>query len=437
MRRHKIFAVAGNPILHSKSPDLFNEAFRALSIEAVYTRIAATHAKEVIDLARDMGLAGLNITSPFKEDIMPYLDSVHKRARIIGAVNTIVKKRGQFIGYNTDIQGVSGALKYNNITTKGANAVVIGASGAAKAAVYALLLSGAKVTIINRTFEKAKEVAKILQCDAYPMEDAGVSIAKAQILVSCISTGERVIDPSHLKNGLVVFDAYYSKNTALQKAAKAKGCKIIDGREWLLFQALPVFTLFTGKNPPVGVMRDALYRKTSSRKKNIALIGFMGTGKSTIAEELSKNYNMTTIDIDRLIEKRSRITIDEIFKSQGEKSFRDMEHKELRRIKGLSNVVVACGGGIVTEKRNIAIIKKTYISIWLWSKVEVILDRIGKYTTRPLLEGKNKIEKMKTLLGFRLYQYALTSDILINTEGKSPKELARIIHDEVHTTLRN
>ncbi len=432
MGRQKIFAVAGNPILHSKSPDIFNEAFSALSIDAVYTRIAATNAKDVIDTARDVGLDGLNITSPFKEQIIQYLDGIDEKARIIGAVNTLVKKRGRFIGYNTDISGVSEALKYNGINIKGANAVVLGASGAAKAAAYALLQSGAKVTVINRTFEKAEEVAKILCCDVSPMEDVGVFISRAQILVSCISTTERVIDPSYLKNGLVVFDAFYSQKTALQKDARSKGCQVIDGKEWLLFQAIPAFTLFTGKKAPIEVMRDALYKKTGKRKKNVALIGFMGTGKSTVAEALSLRYGLITFDMDKIIEERSGTTIDEIFKTRGEKAFRGMEYNELKRVKGFSNAVIACGGGIVAEKRNIAIIKKTCISIWLWSKIKAILDRIGKDTTRPLLNGKNKIAKAKRLLRSRLFLYAHTADLLINTEDKTPEEVARIIYDEIN-----
>ncbi|MCX5814738.1 MAG: hypothetical protein NTX75_00650 [Proteobacteria bacterium] len=434
---HRIYAVTGNPVFHSRSPDIFNEVFRAFSIDAVYTRLAATGVKEIMDTTKEVGIYGLNITSPFKEEIVEHLDAVEDNARRIGAVNTVVNKKGRFIGYNTDIAGVLGALRHNNIKIKGMKAVVLGASGAGKAAVCALLSSGAHVTLINRTYEKAKEAAEILGCSASPIEDVGKSVLEADIFISCISTSKRVIEPSFLRKGLVVLDADYSKRTPLQLDAKSRGCKIIDGREWLLFQALPAFTLFTNKKAPVDIMRRALYRKTGRTKNNIALIGFMGVGKSTIAERLARFKNMIAVDIDNAIEEKTGFRIEEIFKHGGEETFRRMESKEVFDIKKLAGAAITCGGGIVLDRQNVDIIKNNCIPVWLWAKIETILDRIRNDSARPLLNVRNREARARSILKSRLHLYAHTADLLINTEQKSPEEIAERIWNEINGAVED
>ena len=117
--RTRIFGVAGNPVLHSKSPVMFNAAFESIGIDGVYTRIAASDPREVVECAKEMNIAGLNVTSPFKEGIMPFLDDVDDAAKRIGAVNTVVAKRGILKGYNTDPAGVVKALTAADVKLSG------------------------------------------------------------------------------------------------------------------------------------------------------------------------------------------------------------------------------------------------------------------------------------------------------------------------------
>ena len=114
-----IYAVAGNPVFQSRSPRMFNAAFREFALDAVYTRLAASTAGEVIATARDVGIDGLNITSPFKADVIPSLDAVEADAGKIGAVNTVVRRAGRFVGYNTDVAGVLGALRKAGLNKQG------------------------------------------------------------------------------------------------------------------------------------------------------------------------------------------------------------------------------------------------------------------------------------------------------------------------------
>ena len=114
-----IYAVAGRPIFHSGSPRMFNAAFKELALDAVYIRLAASTAEEVLSTAREVGIKGLNVTSPFKSDMLPLLDEVDADARRVGSVNTVIERNGRFIGHNTDISGVIGALKDSNFEPRG------------------------------------------------------------------------------------------------------------------------------------------------------------------------------------------------------------------------------------------------------------------------------------------------------------------------------
>jgi len=433
----RICAVAGNPIFHSKSPDIFNAAFGELSLNAVYTRLAAAGAEEVIATAREIGIDGLNITSPFKTDIIQYLDEVEADAKKIGSVNTIVRSGRRFIGYNTDVEGVLEALRMNAVQPAGKRAVVLGAGGAAKSTAVALISAGADVVIVNRTFEKAQSIAEASACRASRIEDIEREVENADILVSCLSTGKHVVPSHSLKKGLIILDANYGEETALVQEGRAKGCTIIDGREWLLFQGTKAFTHFTGMEPPVTIMRKALYEKRSFKKRNIALIGFMGVGKSTVGRYVAKRLNMSLIDIDSEIERKIGSSIGEIFEQSGEETFRKMEANEIEGIAAMSKKVISCGGGAVLNKGNMDHLREHSIVVWLWAAADTILQRIGDNGTRPLLNVRDKRSEVEKLLRFRKPFYAYASDLLIRTDKRKPREIAERIYDESSKFLKS
>jgi shikimate dehydrogenase len=431
----KIYAVAGNPVFHSRSPRMFNAAFRELALEAVYTRLASSTAEEVITTARDVGIDGLNITSPFKADIIPHLDEMEADARKIDSVNTVVQREGRFVGYNTDVAGVLGALKESGFDPAGKKTVVLGAGGAGRAAALALLSTGADVVIANRSFERAENAASILQCNALPIERIAEALKEAHLLISTISSDERVIEPSLLSRELTVLEANYARPTALVQDATRAGCKVIDGRLWLLHQAVPVFTYFTGESAPVDAMRKALWKKRWAPHRNIALIGLSGSGKSTIALEIANLTGMTVIDIDKTVEEAAGLSIAELFDREGEETFRVMERAEVQKLWKVSLAVVACGGGVVMNKRNIQTIRSTSVPVWLWANAKTLLARIGDTGTRPLLNGKDPASRVETLFEERRFLYASTADFLINTEGKRPEKIAERIWNEVHNAF--
>jgi shikimate kinase len=245
--------------------------------------------------------------------------------------------------------------------------------------------------------------------------------------------------PVHsLRKGLVVLDANYGETTALVREGARNGCTIIDGREWLLYQGVKAFTFFTGiQKPPIEAMRKALDEMKEFKKRSIALIGFMGTGKSTVGRRLAEQLKITFVDIDSEIEKNNKSSIEEIFRHNGEEVFRKMEAREIERVAGMPGRVISCGGGAVLDKDSMNYLRKYCIVIWLWAGIETILKRTGENKGRPLLNVNDKRSEIETLLTLRKPYYADASDLFVSTDYKKPEEIAERICNESAQFLTN
>lgn len=437
MNEIRLYAVAGNPVLHSKSPDMFNVVFRAKSMDAHYLCLALSGVEEMRRIMEEVDILGLNVTSPFKETIIPFLDEMDDTARRVGAVNTVVRDHGRLTGYNTDVQGVRKALLSDGMVLKGSKALVLGAGGAAKAAICALLSEGARVFVANRTEDKARHLAAALGCTWTPLTEIGHIAKDLNVIVSCLSTDEEVFPADALRKEMVILDAFYGKETHLVRSGYEKGCIVIDGREWLLFQGAAAFLHFTNSEPSLKTMRGALLRPVMAQRKGIVLTGFMGTGKSTVGTHLAGLSGLPFIDIDREIEKKHASPIAEIFRKQGEKTFRAMETAEIEKTVGMPPSVISCGGGAVLNKGNVEILRRNHVVVWLWANTQIILDRVGKDGTRPLLNVENKRSAIETMLQERKPYYAMASHILVDTTNKSPEEVAeRIFYESRNFIIR-
>ncbi|MCK4448073.1 MAG: NAD(P)-binding domain-containing protein [Candidatus Marinimicrobia bacterium] len=434
MSDKKLFAVTGNPILHSKSPFIYNCLFSRYQVNAVYTRIAADSADEAMFIFNQVGFSGMNITAPFKVDFLKFLDQIDESGKVIESVNTIVKDSNKLKGYNTDIYGVIESFNKRKIKISGQKIVILGAGGAARAAAYGLIKKDARVTIVNRTVEKARKIAEKFGCAYAGIEQLRDLIKFSAILVSTLPAGVNVVKDNWLKNNHIIFDANY-KSSQLTEKASHKGYTVIKGEEWLLNQALLAFKYYTGETPDETAIKNLSNFEISLQKpKNISLIGFMGTGKSLIGKELAKKLNWTFVDIDDLIEKRKRKTIPEIFSDEGEDSFRKIESQILREIIGKSHLVLSCGGGIVLKNENRIRLKDNSICVWLFSIPETSIKRIKK-GSRPLLETENPLTMAHKIFTKRKGLYAETADIVVNSEDKSAKNVANKIYEEISQTF--
>lgn len=233
-------AVVGNPIAHSKSPLIFRFLFDVIQREYSYERILLNSANE-IPLLFEEGYDGINITAPFKELVIPFLDELSVDAKAIKSVNTVIKRNGKLMGYNTDIYGILNAFVEEQIDLKGKSCLILGAGGAARAAVYALLLEKAEVKIYNRSFEKAQKLAKEFKIEVIQSADLAKRIRSSDILIDTLPAGIQLIPNELLHQNLLVLDASYPKSVYKKELI----AKLIGGEHWLLHQALPAFELFT------------------------------------------------------------------------------------------------------------------------------------------------------------------------------------------------
>ncbi len=258
----KIYGVAGNPIGHSLSPTLHNAGFRAAGIDAVYLPLHTDSVDGLLALVRGVPLAGLSVTMPWKVEILPRLDAIDALAAEIGAVNTVVVRAdGTLFGTNTDVPAILEPLR-QRMELRGARVLVLGAGGAARAAVFALRSAGAVVAIWNRTAAKAEELARETGAAAVDAGALGGFAAVVQATAAGMRgqpTGPLPLGADELKGVQVVFEMVYRPaQTPLTHLARSLGIEVIHGLEMFTCQGMRQWELWTGRPAPAAAMGRAL-----------------------------------------------------------------------------------------------------------------------------------------------------------------------------------
>ncbi|MGN7453477.1 shikimate dehydrogenase [Paenibacillus pasadenensis] len=270
-----LFGVIGDPIRHSKSPIMMNRAFRETGVNGVYAAFHVT-ADKLGDFwlgVRAMGIRGVNVTIPHKLDVMRHLDFVDEGARRIGAVNTVVNNGGMLTGYNTDGIGYVRSLKEEAMPElKGKRIAVIGAGGAARGILHALLgEEPERVSVLNRTESRARELADAMsdrgevEALAAAGTDADEAIRRADLVVNTTSIGmypyvaDMPIDISLLRPDAVCSDLIYNPlETAWLAGARERGCRTHGGLGMFIYQGAYAFEYWTGLPAPAQAMRETV-----------------------------------------------------------------------------------------------------------------------------------------------------------------------------------
>ncbi|WP_135825513.1 shikimate dehydrogenase [Halorussus ruber] len=263
-----VFGLLGNPVGHSLSPPMHEAAYDELGMDARYVTFEPDpdDLGRAIEGAAALGISGLNVTIPFKEDALDHVDPDDLAARI-GAVNTIDFSGDEEkppTGHNTDAAGVRRSFAHHDVTLAGKDAVVVGAGGAARAAAFALADAGAAVHIANRTVERAERLADDLKgSTAGGLASLESHVSDAEVLVNATSVGmEEDVSPvpaEALHADLAVLDAVYRPlDTRLLREARERGATTIDGAWMLLYQGVEAFERWTGRDAPVSAMNEAL-----------------------------------------------------------------------------------------------------------------------------------------------------------------------------------
>jgi len=275
-----VFGVLGDPVGHSLSPIIHNGAFHKAGLNAVYVpfRVPREHVLQFLEDAPHLGVRGLSVTIPHKDAVLAKITKLDAAAQGIGAVNTLLYKNGEILGYNTDEPAGIGSLesvmepgKDGKSPLEGRNTLVLGAGGAAMALAWGLKRRGAKVLIASRTASRAQALADRLGCGA--AEWGNRHRAECDVVVNCTPVGMHPnldatpFDKAYLRPEMVVFDTVYNpENTLLVKDARNQGCTVVTGVDMFVRQANLQFQLFTGRLADPELMRDSLKRATGPAK---------------------------------------------------------------------------------------------------------------------------------------------------------------------------
>ncbi len=259
-----VYGLIGNPVEHSLSPPMHEAAYEELGLDARYVTLepAEDAGAAAVESAATLGVAGLNVTIPFKQAVLDAVE-LDPLAERIGAVNTVDLTGEEPRGYNTDAVGAVRALKHHDAAVEG-DAVVVGAGGAGRAVAFGLADEGMDVAVANRTVETAESLAEeVPGATGHGLDALPDLLAGADVLVNCTSVGmeeDRSPVPADALHGnLAVLDAVYAPvKTRLLRDAETAGARTVDGAWMLLFQGVEAFEIWTGQEAPVAAMNDAL-----------------------------------------------------------------------------------------------------------------------------------------------------------------------------------
>lgn len=268
----RVYGVVGDPIAHSLSPAIMNAAFRRENVNAVYLALHAKTLKDLLTCVKEIPIHGLSVTMPYKESIVPHLDNTDSHTTKVGACNTVVRAQdGKLYGFNTDTAGIVRPLERRLNTLEGARILVLGAGGAARAAVFGLKERGSEVYILNRSLAAAKKLAHQARARIVKRPDLKKLAFDVIINATPVGMGNTRETPLQDKeiNARYVFDMVYDPaETRLLKLAKERGAQVVPGVEMFVHQAARQFEIWTGKPAPWDEMLRVVLLALQDRAKD-------------------------------------------------------------------------------------------------------------------------------------------------------------------------
>ena len=396
----------GRKLGHSYSPQIHN-------LLGDYSYILfEKEPEELENFLKNGDFSGLNVTIPYKKEVIPYLSELSPTAKKMGCVNTVLRRSdGTLYGHNTDYFGFTSLVRHAGLSVTGKKVLVLGSGGASNTAAAALKDLGASPVVISRSGENNYG-------NLHLHRDAA-AIVNATPVGMYPNTGVSPIDLKLFPNLEGVLDVIYNPaRTQLLLDAEKLGIPRENGLWMLVAQAKEAAEVFTGGKISDEVI-EKIYRELSHQMKNIVLIGMPGCGKSTIGTLLAEKLGRTLADADEKIISLAGKSIPEIFAQDGEPTFRDWETKALTELGKQSGLVIATGGGCVTQKRNYPLLHQNGYLVWLERDCSV-LPTDG----RPLSQA-NDLGKMYAA---RKPLYEVFADIRVENTG-TPEETVQKILD--------
>ena len=416
------YGLIGNPLGHSHSPYLHSR----FGVEGY--ELCVLQPDELAEFFRKREFAAVNVTIPYKRDVFALVDEIDDCARECGAINTVVNRNGKLSGYNTDIFGMSFALRAAGIELAGKKVVVLGSGGTSHTACALAAREGAKsVRVVSRTGEFNYSNLNL--------------VADAQVLFNTTPVGMFPniegcpVDPADFPELEGVFDAVYNPlDTVFVQKAEAAGVKHASGLLMLTAQAAQAVDLFLGKAfapcPPdsdagrriIGVCNDLREKLT-----DVVLCGMPSSGKSTVGKLLAEMLNKKFVDTDAEVEKAAGKSIPDIFAESGEAGFRALEKQAVTKCAAMQGVVIATGGGAILDPTNALALKANGFGVFLERDLSALSTE-----GRPLSQT-NALDEMYRR---RLPAYLAFADVTATNDG-TPQKTAEFIKEKYYESFGN
>ena len=403
------YGCIGKKLTHS-----FSKEIHAKLADYEYKLIELTE-EEIPAFFEKKDFAAINVTIPYKQTVIPYLDSISDIAKRIGAVNTVVNKGGKLYGYNTDYYGMTALIGRVGLELRNKKVLVLGTGGTSKTArVVASDLGASEILTVSR--RKTEEYI-----------DYGEAVrlhSDANIIINTTPSGmypdceTRPIDISAFDRLEGVIDAVYNPLcTNLVLDAKTRGIRAEGGLYMLVMQAVVAVERFLDTEIEKSVA-DRVFSSVLASKENVVLSGMPGSGKSTVGKLLEiEGYEF--FDTDSEIEARCACSIKELIAEKGEKYFRDLETEVIRDLSTKSGSIISTGGGAILRQENIRCLKRNGRIFFIDANIE----RLSATDDRPLSDTR---EKLVRLYNERIDIYRATADVTVS-DMETPEAEAEYI----------
>ena len=407
------YGLIGEKLSHSFSKEIHE------SIASYTYELCEIDRNDLPSFMQKRDFRAINVTIPYKNAVIPFLDEISDEARTLGAVNAIVNIENKLFGYNTDYLGMKDMILRSGISLKDKKVLILGTGATSRtSALVAKKLDAGEILFVSRTKKDG----------AISYDDAYVSHTDAQIIINATPLG---MYPSSYASPLslegfskleAVFDAVYNPlRTSIVLDARARGLYAESGLYMLVSQAVYAIGLFTGKELHCDTTKE-IYNKILNSKENIVLVGMPSCGKTTVGTLLASTLSRELVDLDTEIEKRIGCTISEFFKTHTEKDFRNIESEITHEISKRNGIIVATGGGCILREENRRALRSNGRLYFLDRSLKNLIPT----DTRPLASKQKDVE---ALYHSRYALYSEECDVKINGDLTPNEETDLIIKE--------
>ncbi len=396
-----MFGLVGRKLEHSFSEEIHN-----LFGNDKYKLYETENIEEFI---KSKNLRGINVTIPYKTEVIPFLDELDILARETMSVNTIINDSGKLIGYNTDYYGLKETLSYNNLEVKNKSILILGNGSVSKTAIKLMSDLGARKTVKLARKIRNKNDDLLSNYESYVNFDIVINTTPIGMYPN--NCDNLLIDIKKFKNIECLIDLIYNPiRTKLVLEAEKLNIKTINGLYMLVMQAKKAHELFLNKAIPLNIA-NKIYRKVYRNHLNYVFVGLPLSGKTKYAKIIGEISRKTTKDTDDLLEAKYNSSIPDIFVTKGERVFREYEQSVVEDIYKCNSLAISTGGGLIENSINMELLKQNGVIIYLNRDPLVISKK--KIYGRPLLKKPSDILDLAKRRGPLYNKYA---DIVIDIQ---------------------